>query len=66
MSCNDARNDYSELLKQKNAADSVFTHWFRADNFDNFDSDNNDGGSGLTVHKEYKADQYTFIGRKGQ
>src|SRR3984885_14883713 len=29
--CNDARDDYSKLLKQKNATDGVFPHWFKAD-----------------------------------
>jgi len=37
-----------------------------ADDNDNFDDDNNDGGSDFTVHEEYEADQYTFVGRKGQ
>src|ERR1700720_763808 len=26
--CNDARNDYSALLKQKNITNGVFPHWF--------------------------------------
>jgi hypothetical protein len=29
--CNDARDDYSKLLKQQNATGGVFPHWFRAD-----------------------------------
>jgi len=32
-------NDYSKLLKAKNASDGVFPHWFRADDHDNFDGD---------------------------
>ena len=64
--CNDARDDYSKLLKQKNATDGVFPHWFGADDNDNFDGDNNDGGSDFTVNEEHEADQYTSIGRKGQ
>jgi len=34
--CNDARDDYSKLLKQKNATDGVFPYWFGADD-DEFD-----------------------------
>src|ERR1700674_2527507 len=64
--CNDARDDYSKLLKQKIATDGVFPHWFGADDNDNFDGDNNDGGSDFTVNEEHEADQYTSIGRKGQ
>src|ERR1700733_8395428 len=64
--CNDARDDYSKLLKQKNATDGVFPHWFGANDNDNFDGDNNDGGSDFIVHEEHEADQYTSIGRKGQ
>jgi len=64
--CNDARDDYSKLLKQKNASDGVFPHWFRADDHDNFDGDNYDDGSDFMVHEEYEADQYTSIGKKGQ
>jgi len=37
--CNDARNTYSKLLKQKNATDGVFPHWFGSDDNDNFDDD---------------------------
>ena len=33
--CNDARDDYSKFLKQQNATDGVFPHWFRADDNDN-------------------------------
>ena len=63
--CNDARDDYSKLLKQKNATDGVFPHWFRSDDGDNFnDDDYNDEGD-LTAHEEYEADQYTSIGKKG-
>ena len=29
--CNDARNDYSKLLKQKNETGGVFPHWFNSD-----------------------------------
>src|SRR6267378_4365561 len=63
--CNDARDDYSKLLKQKNASDGVFPHWFRADDHDHFDGDNYDDGSDFMVHEEYEADQYTSIGKKG-
>ena len=59
--CNNARDDYSKLLKQNNATDGVFPHWFRADDNDNFDD-----GSDFIVHKEYEADQYTSIGKEGQ
>ena len=53
---NDARDDYSKLLKQKNATDGDFTHWFRADDNDNFDGNNYDGGGGdFIVHEEYEA-----------
>jgi len=54
-----------KLLKQKNASDGVFPHWFRADDHDNFDGDNYDDGSDFMVHEEYEADQYTSIGKKG-
>src|SRR6202167_2941684 len=64
--CNDARDDYSKLLKQKNATDGVFPHWFGADDNDNFDGDDNYEGSDFTVYEEHEADQYTSIGRKGQ
>jgi hypothetical protein len=64
--CNDARDDYSKLLKQTNASDGVFPHWFRADDNDNFDGDNYDDGSDFIVHEEHDADQYTSIGKKGQ
>ena len=37
--CNDARDDYSKLMKQKNAIDDVFAHWFRVDDNDNSDGD---------------------------
>src|ERR1700677_2701811 len=63
--CNDARDDYSKLLKQQNATDGVFPHWFRADDNDNFDGDNYDD-SDIMVHEEYEADQYTSVGKKGQ
>jgi len=45
---NDVRDDYSKLLKQQNATDGVFPHWFSTDNYD-------DGGD-LIVHEEYEAD----------
>src|SRR5882672_4762702 len=62
---NIARNDYSKLLKQKNATDGVFPHWFRSDDGDNFnDDDYNDDGD-LTAHEEYEVDQYTSIGKNG-
>ena len=66
--CNDARDDYSKLLKQKNATDGVLPHWFKADDNENekFDDDNYGDGSDFMVHEEYEADQYTSIGKKGQ
>ena len=50
--CNDARDDYSKLLKQNNATDGVFPHWFRADDNDNFDGDNYDDGSDMRSMKQ--------------
>jgi hypothetical protein len=64
--CNDARDDYHNLLKQNNANGGVFPHWFSSDNNDRFDDDNYDGGADSTVHEEYEADQYTSMGKKGQ
>src|SRR5258705_10285797 len=65
--CNDARDNYFKLLKQQNATDGVFPHWFRADDNDNFDGDSyDDGGGDFIVHEECEADQYTSIGKKGQ
>src|SRR6202453_5261476 len=64
--CNDASDDYSKLLKEQNATDGVFPHWFRADDNDNFDGDNYDDGDDFAAHEEYEADQYTSIGKKGQ
>ena len=64
--CNDARDDYSKLLKQQNTTDGVFPHWFRADDNDNFDGEHYDDGGDFAVHEEHEADQYTSIGRKGQ
>ena len=64
--CNDARDDYSKLLKQQNATDGVFPHWFRADDNDRFDGDNYDDGGDFVVHEEHEVDQYTSIGKKGQ
>ena len=64
--CNDARDDYSKLLKQQNATGGVFPHWFRADDNDNLDGDDFDNGGDFTVHEEYEADQYTSVGKKGQ
>jgi hypothetical protein len=52
--CNDARDDYSKLLKQQNATDGVFPHWFRADDNDNFDGDNYDDGGDLWFMKSMK------------
>ena len=63
--CNDARDDYSKLLKQKNATGGVFPHWFGSDDNDHLDDDNYDDGTDYTVHEEYEADQYTSIGKKG-
>src|SRR6202047_314100 len=64
--CNDARDDYSKLLKQKNATDGVFPHWFGSDDNDHFDDDSYNDGDDFTVHEEYEADQYTSVGKKGQ
>src|SRR6202167_2752778 len=64
--CNDARDDYSKLLKQQNATDGVFPHWFRADDNDNFDGDNYDDGDDFAAHEEHEVDQYTSVGKKGQ
>ena len=61
--CIDARDDYSKLLKQKNASSGVFTHWFGSDDNDHLDDDNYDDG---IVHEEYETDHYTSIGKKGQ
>jgi len=63
--CNDARDDYSKLLKQNNATGGVFPHWFGSDDNDHLDDDNYDDGTDYTVHEEYEADQYTSIGKKG-
>jgi len=60
--CNDARDDYSNLLKQNNTTDGVFPHWFKADDKDNFDDDNYDDSGDFIVHEEYEADQYTSVG----
>ena len=62
--CNDARDDYSKLLKQKNTTDGIFPHWFSSDDNDHFDDD--DDGADFMVHEEYEADQYTSIGKRGQ
>src|SRR5258705_10469363 len=51
--CNDARDDYSKLLKQKNATDGVFPDWFGSDDNDNFDDDSYNDGSDFAVHKEH-------------
>jgi hypothetical protein len=59
--CNDARDDYHNLL---NANGGVFPHWFSSDNNDRFDDDNYDDGADSTVHEEYEADQYTSMGKK--
>jgi hypothetical protein len=64
--CNDARDDYSKLLKQKNATGGIFLHWFSLDDNDHFDDDNYDDDTDFMVHEEYEADQYTSIGKKGQ
>ena len=60
--CNDARDDYFKLLKEKNATGGVFPHWFNSDNNDHFDDDDDDDdddGADFMVHEEYEADQYT-------
>ena len=64
--CNDAKDDYSKLQKQQNATDSVFTHWFRADENVNFDGDDFDDGGDFTIHEEYEVNLYTSVGKKGQ
>ena len=63
--CNDARDDYSALLKQKNATDGVFPHWFASDNGGNNVDDNYDDEADFTSHEEYEMDQYTSIGKRG-
>jgi hypothetical protein len=63
--CNDARDDYSKLLKQKNATGGIFPHWFRSDDNNNFGDDDDYDGADCTVHEEQDADQYTAIGKKG-
>src|SRR5882724_2266956 len=63
--CNDARDDYSKLLKQKNATDGVFPHWFASDNSGNNVDDNYDDEADFTSHEEYEMDQYTSIGKRG-
>jgi hypothetical protein len=63
--CNDARDDYSKLLKQKNETGGVFPCWFNSDDNVHFDNDDDDGAD-FMVHEEYEADQYTSIGKKGQ
>jgi len=62
--CNDARDDYSKLLKQKNATDGVFPRWFSSDDNDNFDDDSYNDGSDFAVHEEHEEDQYTFVGKR--
>src|ERR1700683_1906613 len=64
--CNDARDDYSKLLKQQNTNDGVFPHWFRADDNDDFDGDNYDDGDDFAAHEEHQVDQYTSVGIKGE
>src|ERR1700728_2111418 len=64
--CNDARDDYSKLLKQKNTTDGVFPHWFGLDDNDILDDDNYKNNDDFIVHEEYEADQYTSVGKKGQ
>jgi len=63
--CNDARDDYSTLLNQRNVTDGVFPHWFTSDNGENFDDDNYNDEADFTSHKEYEVDQYTSIGKRG-
>ena len=64
--CNDARDDYSALLKQKNITDGVFPHWFSSDHDGNIVGDNYDDEADFTSHEEYEVDQYTSIGKKGR
>lgn len=52
LECNDVRDDYSKLLKLKNATGGVFPRWFSSDNNDNFDDDYHDGAD-FIVHEEY-------------
>jgi PIF1-like helicase len=63
--CNDARDDYSKLLKQKNTTDGVFPHWFSSDGNDGFDDDNYNNDGDFIVHEESEEDQYTSVGKKG-
>jgi hypothetical protein len=54
--CNDVRDDYSKILKQKNSIGGAFPYWFSSDNFDNLDDDNYDDGVDFMMHKGYKSD----------
>src|SRR6202451_2226064 len=64
--CNDARDDYSKLLKQQNTTDGVFPHCFKVDDNNDFDGDNYDYGDDFAAHEEHEVDQYTSVGKKGQ
>jgi hypothetical protein len=64
--CNDARDDYSKLLKQKHVIGGVFPHWFSSDDNDHFDNNDYDDGADFMVHEEYDTDQYTSVRKKGQ
>ena len=64
--CNDARDDYSKLLKQKHMTGGVFPHWFSSDDNDHFDNNDYDDGADFMVPEEYDANQYTSVGKKGQ
>jgi hypothetical protein len=63
--CNNARDDYSKILRQKNVTDGVFPHWFSSDDNNDFDGDDYDEGDDFIGHKEYEDDQYTSIGKRG-
>jgi hypothetical protein len=40
--CNDARDHYSKLLKDKKKSGGVYPHWFTSANDEEFDEDLND------------------------
>jgi hypothetical protein len=40
--CNDARDDYSKLLKDNKESGGVYPHWFTSANDEEFDEDLND------------------------
>ena len=40
--CNDARDDYSKLLKEEKKSGGIYPHWFNSANDGDFDEDLND------------------------